>query len=225
VNAQEHEHEPVPGLPERLPEGERLLWRGSPDWRVLALKTFHVRKVAIYFAVLSAWRVGVVLSDGRSAGEALVAGAFVALLGAVAAGVLTTLAWLYGRSTIYTITDRRVVLRFGVALPMALNIPFKAIGAAAVARQARGTADIPLTLNDGTRIAYLHLWPNVRPWRFAQPQPMLSAVPEGARVAEILGRALQEAYGQPVQQGSTMRAPQPASGSRDIGGPLTAAHA
>jgi hypothetical protein len=225
VNAQEHEHEPVPGLPERLPEGERLLWRGSPDWRVLALKTFHVRKVALYFAALTAWRAGVVLSDGRGASDALLAAAFIALLGAVAAGVLATLAWLYGRSTIYTITDRRVVLRFGVALPMALNIPFKAIASAAVARQARGTADIPLSLADGTRIAYLHLWPNVRPWHVSRPQPMLSAVPDGVRVAEILGRALQEAYGQPMRSDPGMRASSPATATQEVGGPLTAAHA
>ena len=225
MNAQEHEHEPVPGLPERLPEGEQLLWRGSPDWRVLALKTFHVRKVAVYFAILTAWRVGVVLSDGRTASEALLAGAFVALLGAVAAGVLATLAGLYGRSTIYTITDRRVVLRFGVALPMALNIPFKAIASAAVARHARGTADIPLSLADGTRIAYLHLWPNVRPWHVSRPQPMLSAVPEGVRVAEILGRALQDAYRGPIRHDVGMRASPPAPAPHEVDGPLTAAHA
>lgn len=222
MSGQEFEHEPVPGLPERLPEGERLLWQGSPDWRVLAVKTFHVRKVAFYFAALTAWRVAIVLSDGRAASDAIAAGAFVALLGVAAVGVLTTLAWLYGRSTIYSITSRRVVLRYGVALPMALNIPFKAIGAAAVARHARGTADIPLSLTDGTRIAYLHLWPNVRPWHVSRPQPMLSAVPDGVRVAEILGRALQEAFGQPVQSTNvTARAP----ATREVGGPLTAAHA
>jgi hypothetical protein len=225
VSGQEYDHEPVPGLPERLPDGEHLLWQGSPDWRVLALKTFHVRKVALYFAALAVWRVVIVIADGHGAIDALAAGAFVALLGTAAFGVLATLAWLYGRSTIYTITDRRVVLRYGVALPMALNIPFKAIAAAAVARQPRGTADIPLTLTDGTRISYLHLWPNVRPWHVSRPQPMLSAVPEGQRVAEILGRALQAAYGQQVQQDSAGRMPAPAPAPRAVGGPLTAAHA
>ena len=32
----EHEFEAEPGLPEALPRGERLLWRGSPAWRVMA---------------------------------------------------------------------------------------------------------------------------------------------------------------------------------------------
>ena len=44
------------GLPERLPEGETLLWQGRPSWRQLALRAFHVREIAIYFALLLAWR-------------------------------------------------------------------------------------------------------------------------------------------------------------------------
>lgn len=217
----EYENEPVPGLPERLPEGERLLWQGAPDWRVLARKTFHVRKVAFYFTILTAWRGAIIHADGASTFDAVLAASLVAALGIAAVGVLTTLAWLYGRSTIYSITNKRVVLRYGVALPMALNIPFTVIASAAVARQARGTADIPLVLNDETRIAYLHLWPNARPWHVKHPQPMLSAVPDGMRVAEILGRALQEAYGQPVQAAGVRREPE----TRALGGPLTAAHA
>jgi len=32
----EYEYEPVPGLPQRLPQGERILWQGAPDWQTLA---------------------------------------------------------------------------------------------------------------------------------------------------------------------------------------------
>jgi hypothetical protein len=224
VSALEYDYEPIPGLPERLPEGERLLWQGSPDWRVLAVKTFHVRKVALYFAALAVWRVAIIHGDGSSMVEALQSGAGVAALGVAAVGVLTLLAWLYGRSTVYSITNKRVVMRYGVALPMALNIPFKRIGSASVARHAHGTADIPLVLSGPDRISYLHLWPHVRPWRVTRPEPMLSAVPEGMRVAEILGRALQEAYGQQVQPAAADATQRRPSGA-DAAGPLTAAHA
>jgi hypothetical protein len=223
AHAQEYEYEPVPGLPERLPAGERLLWQGSPDWRVLAVKTFHVRKVALYFAVLVAWRITIVYGDTASVVETAQAAAWVATLGLAAAGVLALLAWLYGRSTVYTITSKRVVMRYGVALPMALNIPFTRIASAAVARHAGGVADIPLALSGPDRISYLHLWPHVRPWRVSRPEPMLSAVPEGVRVAEILGRALQEAYGQQAQPSAadaSTRRP-----SAEAARPLTAAHA
>ena len=50
--AREHEFEAQYGLPEKLPEGERILWQGAPDWQVIARRVFHVNKVAIYFALM-----------------------------------------------------------------------------------------------------------------------------------------------------------------------------
>ncbi|MFN6997976.1 MAG: molybdenum cofactor biosynthesis protein MoaE [Aquincola tertiaricarbonis] len=34
-----------------------MLWQGSPQWAALAISAFHVRKVAIYFALILAWQV------------------------------------------------------------------------------------------------------------------------------------------------------------------------
>ncbi|MEM1103487.1 MAG: hypothetical protein AAGH48_05230, partial [Pseudomonadota bacterium] len=48
--------EPIRGLPEALPEGERILWQGEPTWRQLAVNVFHIRALAIYFGVLMIWR-------------------------------------------------------------------------------------------------------------------------------------------------------------------------
>ena len=53
----EHEFEPERGLPEQLPAGEQLLWQGSPEWKRLAQRAFHVRKLVVYFAALIALRV------------------------------------------------------------------------------------------------------------------------------------------------------------------------
>ena len=50
----EHELEAAPGLPEPLPAGERVLWQGKPDWKRLANEAFHVRQVAVYFALMLA---------------------------------------------------------------------------------------------------------------------------------------------------------------------------
>jgi hypothetical protein len=107
-----------------------------------------------------------------------------------ALAALILLAWLINRSTVYTITNRRVVMRFGVALPMTVNIPFAIVESAALKTRRDGTGDIPLTLTPAQRIAYLHLWPHVRPWQFTRPQPMLRAVPDAARVGAILGDAM-----------------------------------
>ena len=83
----EYETEPVPGLPERLPAGERMLWQGGPRWQTLARRAFHVRKVAAYFGFLMLWRWAPVLSDTGS-----VAGAAVSALWLVPVALLPMIA-------------------------------------------------------------------------------------------------------------------------------------
>jgi hypothetical protein len=184
----EHEFEPVRGLPEALPEGERVLWQGSPAFRALALRAFHVRKVAIYFGLLMAWRAGSEFVAGGTAAQAAGSALSLVPLALAGVGLLALLAWLTARETVYTITDKRVVLRFGVALPMALNVPFRVIESAALGRHRDGTGDLPLALADGQRIGYLVNWPYVRGGR--RSQPMLRAVPDAERVASLLAAAL-----------------------------------
>jgi hypothetical protein len=183
------------GLPAPLPPGERLLWQGAPRWGALARRAFHVRKLAIYCAVLVAWRVVADVSDGQPPAAVALGALWLSpfVLGAV--GIPVLLAWLFSRTTVYTITSRRVVLRSGVALPMTLNIPFRVVASAALKTYRDGTGDIPLVLAGSDRISYLHLWPNARPWRVTRPEPMLRGVPDGAGVAEILAGALAAAAG------------------------------
>jgi hypothetical protein len=200
----EHEFEAAPGLPEPLPAGERLLWQGSPDWRRLALSPFHVRKLAIYFGVIVLARGAAVLGDGGSATTALIAMLWLLPFVAFALGTLLALAWMTGRTTVYTITDRRVVMRIGIVLTVTYNLPFKHIAGAGLRLHRDGRGDIPLQLAAGDRIAWLHLWPHARPWRVSQPEPMLRAVADAPRVADLLARAWAHATG--VALPSTARA-------------------
>jgi hypothetical protein len=190
--------EPIPGLPEELPEGEKLLWRGGPDWRALAMHVFHVRAVAIYFAVLAAWKTAGAFSAGGGVADAALSAAMVALFAGAALGLLVLFAKLIANTTVYTVTSNRVVIRAGVALPKAINIPFAVIGSAALKVRKGGDGDIPLQITGPDRAAYLHLWPHARPWRLAKAEPMLRGVPDAASVAEILAGALAEKAGQPA---------------------------
>lgn len=186
----EYEWEPVPGLPERLPEGERILWQGAPRWGALARRAFHVRKVALWFGLILAWVLAADALSGAPPAESLLSAAWLVLLAAVAMGLLALLARAMARSTLYTITNRRVVMRFGVAIPLSINVPFTQIVSADLRQYGDGTGDLPLTLDGAARVPYLVLWPNVRPWRFAPAQPMLRAVPQAAGVAKVLAGAL-----------------------------------
>ena len=115
-----------------------------------------------------------------------------AALGAAACAILGTLAYLNGRVTIYTLTDRRLLIRFGVALQITMNLPFGEVREAHLRVGEDGIGDIPLVLGDTRRVGYIVLWPHVRPWRLTRPQPMLRAVPDATEVAGLLAAALGE---------------------------------
>lgn len=123
---------PTPGLPGPLPEGEQLLWQGSPCWKALAGRTLHGRMIAFYFMVLLAWVAVSNLVDGASAVQTARSVLWFAPLAGAGVGLVLLLAWLTARSTIYTVTSRRVVLSYGIAMPMSLNLPFARIASAGV---------------------------------------------------------------------------------------------
>lgn len=195
----EHDSEPVPGLPAPLPAGETILWQGAPSFGGLARRALHLRWLSVYFMMLALWRGAVLAGDGAPAGEVVQGATLVLLLGAVPMALLALYGWASARSTLYTITTRRVVIRTGVALPMTINIPFALIGSAGLARHGDGTGDIALQIMAPHRVSWLALWPHTRSWHLSRPQPALRAVPEPEVVAQTLGRALAAAAAMPVR--------------------------
>jgi len=185
------EFEPIPGLPEELPEGERVIWQGRPEWRALARNVFKLKWLAIYFAVFAAARTVMAVVDGEG-----VAGAVevtkVVVLSALGLGILAGMAVLQARSSVYTITNRRVVMRVGVALPVAWNLPFKRLASADMTERREGDGDIVLTLGGEGRIGWVFLWPHVKPMTFSPARPAFRAVAEPRRIAGILQRAVKE---------------------------------
>jgi hypothetical protein len=157
----------------------------------MALHAFHVRKVAVYFAVITLSVVILRLADDSSLLEALKPVLWYLPLTLVAVGLLSGLAWASAKTTIYTITTKRIVLRIGIALPMSLNVPFSLIENAGLRTYASGAGDIPVELKGDDRVAWLILWPHARPFHLKNPQPMLRAVPQAATIARLLADALQ----------------------------------
>lgn len=209
TGAHEHAGEPVRGLPERLPEGERILWQGAPNWRVLARTALHLRWVIGWFAILAVWRVGLGVTEGRSLLGLLGDVAVVGVVGAAATALLAGYAWLIARTTVYTLTDRRFVLRHGAALSKCFNIPYGRIESAGLKVDGRGVGDIPLRLTPESKVAYPHLWPHARPLRIVHPEPMLRAVPDARTVAETLTRAWAVEVGETARVQAAEPAPRP----------------
>ena len=188
--APEHEFEASHGLPAALPNGEQILWQGSPDFVSLARHAFHVPTLAAYFAVLLILRGSLVISDGLGWAAALSSVAILFPLAVTAVGLVTLLAWLAARSAVYTLTNRRLVMRIGIVLNITFNLPLSVVSSAGLKMFKDGTGDIPLTLSGEDNIAYPHLWPHARPWQIKRTQPMLRCVPHAARVGALLTEAV-----------------------------------
>ncbi len=198
--------EPIKGLPAVPPDGEQILWQGSPEWRDLAIHAFHVRKAAIYFGLLVAWYVISSAYDGMAMLQLLTGTSTFALISLACISLLGLLAWGYARSTIYTLTSKRLVLRHGIALPITINIPFSQIESAAMSHHAGGTGTVSVRPVKGVRLAWLALWPNVRAWHLARPEPSLRCISSPDKVASMLAEAIRHA-----EQGIVMA---PAQGAR-----------
>lgn len=159
---------------------ERLLWRGRPNVALLARGAFRTYWVAFYFAVL----VGICLATDRPGTAAIMAGA-----GVVTIAILYFLAWLSARSTLYILTDVRVIMRIGMAIETRINVPLKQVIAAHLRDSGKGFGDIALELSGDRLLGVVLLWPHLRPWHINHPQPMLRGIPDVARVAQLMADA------------------------------------
>jgi len=175
-------------LPADIPEGERVLWYGRPEWVSLMRHAYRADWVVAYFGALAIWNA-VVDSEAGSMAAAIAIGKSL-VLGALCLGLLGLLAWLSARTTLYVVTSRRVVMKVGIALQIFFNIPYSQIASAALRKFTDGTGEIPLALAPGRRIALLHLWPHARPFHIANPQPALRSIAGVGEVAETLRQAM-----------------------------------
>ena len=92
------EIEPVKGLPEQPPEGERILWQGRPDTWHLAVEALKLKWVAGYFLLLALWRF-VSQLDLLPLGQAIGSAVPFLLLGLVTCGHRRTRGDAHWRST------------------------------------------------------------------------------------------------------------------------------
>lgn len=189
----EHDTEPVPGLPEHLPKGEAILWQGAPDWRDVALRVLHVRGVAIYFAALFSYLGWAAYQNGASVEQAVMTTLRPVPIAVGAIAFLGLIAYAIARTTLYTVTSKRIVMRFGLALPMTVNIPYGLVRSADISERGHH-GDVALDL-DAPRQSLIVLWPHVRPWHTTKPQPMLRSIADARAVATTLAGALRAFHG------------------------------
>lgn len=185
----EHEFEPQYGLPERLPKDETILWQASPDVATLAREAFHIRTLCVYFSALVALRAGMEINAGVDSLGVLLTVKWLLPLSLTALAIVWTLAWLTARTTVYTLTDKRLVMRLGIVLTVTFNLPLNRLGAADLRQHRHGFGDISVSLSADDRIAWVHLWPSARPWHLNRPQPTMRCVADASTLASQLSAA------------------------------------
>ena len=178
----------VRGVAEALPPGERVLWEGAPHPRALARHLLFVRPLAVYFAVMIGWWTLANLARAEGAAFWAPFALQLSLVALVLGGAYGLAHWI-AASTTYAITDRRLVMRLGVVFPLTVNIPLSYVQGAQARTFGDGTGQIALQLDPKEKLAWIVLFPHVRPWRIGRPEPLLRGLADPAAVGAILRRA------------------------------------
>ncbi len=191
MNGHTHEFEPTFGFPESLPASEKVLWQGSPCARLIARRIFFLPYLFFYFLILSCLALSV-NSEVLTLKDLFIEFLSYMSVGMVAIFLLIAISYLISSTTVYSVTDKRVVLRIGIVLNLSLNIPLSKIETAACKVYPDKSGDISLNLVADNKIAYLHLWPHCRPWFFSSPRPRLSCLKDVEIVASHLTSSWEE---------------------------------
>ena len=178
----EYAYEPTRGLPGVLPQDEQILWQSSPDWKIMAMTALHIRLCLAYFAAIVIW-----LATHGDVNSAMA----VSVLCICVTGLFALFAWGVERTTVYTLTNKRLVLRIGVALNKCINLPLSEIRSADLKMLPSGHGNIVLSLKGAPRLGYIMLWPHARSLRFVTPQPTLRAIPDASAFAALLFKTTQ----------------------------------
>lgn len=186
-------------LPGPLPPGETVLWMGAPSASRLAISAFHLPALGLYFGCMVALHGAWLTLNGALPGVVLASCLKLGALAACALAMFWLLAWLTARSAVYAITQRRLLMRIGVALSVTINLPLRMLVSVDLREYKDASGDIALTLSGSDHLAYLHLWPHARPWRLKPTVPMLRAVADAGAVARYIGMVVRSAQlgGQP----------------------------
>lgn len=179
------------GLPGPLPEGEHIVWQGKPDARAVGRHILKTRWIAGYFGLMLVWLIITGFYFGRSAEDVFVSLGIMMVAGMIVVGLAQWFANGVHQTTVYTITNKRIVMKFGVTLPVAFNLPFAEIESVDVRqRNNDGIGDIALRFKPDVRLAYLTFWPHVRGVRMARTEPQFICIDDVEDVAQTLSMQL-----------------------------------
>ena len=174
-----------------IPSEEKICWDGSPDWRSFGYQVFGIKYLFIYFIVTALYAVSQIESSFSFSAFSINYLPYF-LSGVFAGSILLVLAYVAARHTYYVITERRIVIRTGVALVFLLNVPFKNILSIDKQVLARGRGNIAFKAKSKKRIPYFSCWPSVRSGSFVEPVPAFRSITDIEHVGKIVANIASE---------------------------------
>jgi hypothetical protein len=167
-----------------------ILWEGKPGWWPAAVHVWHIRAVGFYFLLLMVNEAYRIWSGVAPRSAALADSAHLLGIAILASCLLLGLGAMTARTTRYSINDRALEMRIGIALQARLVIPLAAIAHVSVRARRDGTGDLAVQLKPGQSVIYPKLWPHARPWHLLRAEPMLRAIDAPGVPGAILCRAI-----------------------------------
>ena len=168
-----------------IPNGESILWKGRPSLWGFSWNLFGLKWITLYLSMLS------IVSVARFFASDFYTAFYVDFLpfflsGIFASIILIGLAATQTYSTVYVITENRVIIKTGAALSFLISMPFKKIKEVNLQKRGASIGTISFELLSEKRVPYISCWPSVRPWKFKRTQPAFSCIGSVDEVATIL---------------------------------------
>ena len=168
-----------------IPNGESILWKGRPSLWGFSWNLFGLKWITLYLSMLS------IVSVARFFASDFYTAFYVDCLpfflsGIFASIILIDLAATQTYSTVYIITENRVIIKTGAALSFLISMPFKKIKEVNLQKRGASIGTISFELLSEKRVPYISCWPSVRPWKFKRTQPAFSCIGSVDEVATIL---------------------------------------
>jgi len=169
-----------------IPEGERLCWVGKPNWISFGFHVFGIKYLLLYFIISAFYAISQIelgFSFGSFIGEYI---SFV-VSGIIAGLILFLLSYFSAQHTCYVITEKRLVIRTGIALVFFLNVPLKNVISIDKQSLFYGYGNLSFKPQSKKRIPYFSCWPSVRSGSFWEPIPAFRSIEHIEEIGKIVG--------------------------------------
>ena len=174
-----------------IPDGEKIYWSGMPNWRSFGYHAFGI-KYLIFYLIFCAFYSVTQINGGFNFSTFF--GKYLPFIisGLFAGMMLFFLAYVAASHTCYVLTEKRIVIKTGVALVFLLNLPLKNVVSIDKKTLAQGRGNLSFKAQSKKRIPFLSCWPSVRGGSFFEPIPTFRSIANIDYIGTLVGEVAEK---------------------------------